>query len=325
MIDGRDGSRVVAAFGMTHTPGLGDRLDAPPADQIERIMKGFAEGRRLLADARPDMIIGLVNDHFDLYTLNNMPAFSICVADDHYGPPPDSEAWIQLQRRRIAGSADYAMDLYKDAIKSGFDLTRSGSAEFVHNMLIPLRYLRPEMDIPVVPIFTNCFAPPLPSVGRAHALGERLRETIERRPERVALVASGGLSHWPPYPREWLPPRDELDEMMLEVFRDGAEARARNPAIRSLIHEREAEMAAEDRQLINTDWDRSVLSAFEKGDSAHILGMTFDDIEEDAGIGGHEILLWAMLMGAMGRNAGRTILYEPVKEWMGGVALFAYE
>lgn len=78
-------TNIVAAFAMTHTPGLGNRWHEPPAEQCERMRAGFAEGRRLLAEANPDLIIGLVNDHFDMYALNNMPAFSVAVADEHYG------------------------------------------------------------------------------------------------------------------------------------------------------------------------------------------------------------------------------------------------
>lgn len=317
-------SNVVAGIAMTHTPGMGDRMDAPPSEQQAKIAAGLAEGRRILEEARPDLIIGFINDHFDMYTLNNMPALAIGVADDHYGPPEANEAWLQLKRRRIPGSADYAMELYREAIAGGYDVTRSGSAEFVHNMLIPLRYLRPEMDIPVVPVFVNCFAPPLPRMDRMYEFGRLVRRFVDSRSEKVALIASGGLSHWPPYPREWLPPRDDLDRQMLTVFREGPVARQRNPEIRKHVHQRELEMAASDQELINQDWDRSILDAFERGASSTLLDMTFDEIEEQGGVGGHEILVWAMLMGAMEGRTGRTVLYEPVKEWMGGAALFAY-
>ena len=317
-------SRIASAFAMTHTPGLGNRWSEPPADQVERMRKGFDEGRRQLAASKPDLIIALINDHFDMYNLSNMPALSIAVGTEHFGPPADSEAWLEMKRRSFPGNYDYAMDIYRDSIDAGFDLSRSGSAEFVHNMLMPLRFLHPEMDLPIVPIFMNCFAPPLPRIDRAHAFGRALRKTIDRRPERICLIASGGLSHWPPYPREGRPLKDDLDRIMWEVFNHGSQVRSKYPHARSLVHEREKEMAAERSDLVNMPWDREVLRAMEQGDSKALCVMEHDTIEPVAGPGGSEVLMWAALMGAMNDGPGKTLFYEAVQPWMGGVTVFSY-
>jgi len=317
--------RIVAAFAMTHTPGLGNGLPGAPKEQVERLMAGFAEGRQILDSACPELVIALINDHFDMFGLNNMPTFSIGIADEHWGPPASAEPWLQMKRGRIAGNADYAADIYREAVRAGFDLNRSGSAEFVHNVLMPLKYLRPERDLPIVPIFTNCLAPPLPSMPRCYALGELIGRVIARRPERVALIASGGISHWPPFAKEDGPEDDELNRRMLKVQRVGPGGRELDPGVRELIHEREAEMAASGRDLINVEWDREILAAFERGDKKSLLEMTYEEIERDGGNGGHEIAMWVMMMGALNGAPSRTIVYEPVKEWMGGVGLISYD
>jgi hypothetical protein len=57
----------------------------------------------------------------------------------------------------------------------------------------------PESTIPVVPILINCVAPPLPRPKRVYELGKLVGAFVERvRPgaERVALLGSGGISHW---------------------------------------------------------------------------------------------------------------------------------
>lgn len=317
--------QVVAALAMTHTPGLGDRMNAPPRAQTTRLLEAFAEGRRVLAEARPELIIAFVNDHFDMYCLENMPTFAVCVSDRHFGPPANAEGWLQMKRREIAGHAGYALDLLKEAIAHGFDVTRSGAAELVHNVLMPIKYLRPECDLPVVPIFVNCFAPPLPSFRRCYELGRVIGRVVARRPERVALIASGGISHWPPYAREDDPNPDELGQRMLRIQRRGAPARLEDPEVRKLIHEKEREMAASDRELINVAWDRRLLDAFARGDSEYLQRLTYDEVERDGGNGGHEMALWVALMGAMDGAPSRTIVYEPVKEWMGGVGVISYD
>jgi 2,3-dihydroxyphenylpropionate 1,2-dioxygenase len=318
-------SHVTAAFAMTHTPGLGDRLHTAPPAQLETITAGFAHGRERIAKEKPDLIIALINDHFDMFNLGIMPAFAIGIADEHFGPPKDSEKWMQMERRTFKGAPDYARAILKEAMDRGIELTRTGSAEFVHNLLIPLKFLRPEMDIPIIPVLVNCFAPPLPRLDRAYALGETIADVIASRSEKVCLVASGGLSHWPPYPQEDRPLQDDLDHAMMTVFQEGTQARSRFPEIRSWVHKREAEMAQVRTDLINVEWDKRMLDAMSRGDRDAILGQDYETIEEEAGLGGWEILCWTMLMGAMKARTGRTIFYEPVKEWMGGVTLFSYE
>ncbi|MGF6312621.1 2,3-dihydroxyphenylpropionate 1,2-dioxygenase [Bradyrhizobium sp. i1.8.4] len=316
---------VVAAFAMTHTPGLGNGLPVAPKEQVERLMAGFAEARRILDAARPDLVIALVNDHFDMFGLDNMPTFTIAIADEHWGPPAGAEAWLQLKRDRIPGNANYARDIYREAVRSGFDLSRCGPAELVHNVLMPLKYLRPERDLPIVPIFTNCLAPPLPTMARCYSLGELIGRVIGRRSERIALIASGGISHWPPFAKEDGPKGDELNRRMLEVQRKGPGGRELDPGVRDLILKREADMAASGRNLINEAWDRKMLAAFERGDKQQLLEMTYEDIERDGGNGGHEMAMWVMMMGALGGAPSRTIVYEPIKEWMGGVGLISYD
>lgn len=315
---------IVAAIAMTHTPGLGDRLHAPPPAQMARLDAGFREAREILATARPDLVIGFVNDHFDMYCLDNMPTFSVAVAAEHWGPPANAEAWLQMKRRRIPGNEDYALDIYRTAVREGYDLCRSGPAELVHNALMPFKFLRPECDLPLVPVFTNCFAPPLPSFSRCYGLGEVIGRVIARRPERVALIASGGISHWPPFAKEG-GAQDELDRRMLRIQRLGPIGRERDPGVRDLIHKREEEMAASGRELINVKWDRDILAAFERGDRDHLLSLTYDEIERDGGNGGHEMAMWVMMMGALGGRPGRTVVYEPVTEWMGGVGVLSYD
>jgi 3-O-methylgallate 3,4-dioxygenase len=53
--------------------------------------------------------------------------------------------------------------------------------------------------IPVVPVFLNTYYPPnQPSPRRCYRLGRAIREVIDAYPDdlRIAVVASGGLSHF---------------------------------------------------------------------------------------------------------------------------------
>jgi len=316
---------IVAALAMTHTPGLGDRMHLPPAEQMVRLSAGFGEGRRILAEARPDLLVVFVNDHFDMFSMMNMPTFAIAVAETHAGPPADAERWLQMTRRSFASDMKYARALLTHTVAQGFDVTRVGSADFVHNVLMPLKFLRPECDLPIVPVFVNCFAPPLPTFRRCYDFGYSVGQGIKRQPARVALIASGGISHWPPFASEDDPAPDELATRMLRIQNLGAAGRRADPDVRNLIHDKEAEMAASDRELINVPWDHRLLEYFAQGDIEALTQMSYEEIEREGGNGGHEMSLWVALMGALGGAKSRTVFYEPVKEWMGGVGLISYD
>ena len=54
-----------------------------------------------------------------------------------------------------------------------------------------------------MPIAVNTAAPPLPTMDRCFKVGELVRQSIEswESDKKVAIVASGGLSHWVPIPK----------------------------------------------------------------------------------------------------------------------------
>src|SRR5690606_10207668 len=43
----------------------------------------------------------------------------------------------------------------------------------------------------------NCQGPPLTPLHRAWAFGEALRRACDKVPERIAVIGTGGISHWP--------------------------------------------------------------------------------------------------------------------------------
>ena len=52
--------------------------------------------------------------------------------------------------------------------------------------------------MPVMPVYTNCAAPPLPTPRRCHEVGAFVGAFARSRPatERIAFLATGGISHW---------------------------------------------------------------------------------------------------------------------------------
>src|SRR5260370_17572267 len=78
----------------------------------------------------------------------------------------------------------------------------------------------PEPARPIVPLHVNVYLPPQPTPARCHAWGQALGEILRARPERVALIASGGMSHFPGTER-YASPEFEHDRGLLEALADG--------------------------------------------------------------------------------------------------------
>lgn len=127
-----------------------------------------------------------------------MPAFCISLCEAYDAPSAGAAKFTRIPARTLAGHPAWGMALLEAGLAGGFDFAYSSEIEPWDELSVPLHLLSPAGDVPVVPIYTNCAAPPLPTVRRCHAMGAFVGAFIRSRPagERVALVATGGISHW---------------------------------------------------------------------------------------------------------------------------------
>lgn len=75
----------------------------------------------------------------------------------------------------------------------------------------------------------------------------------------------------------------------------------------------------------NSTRDQQFIDRFCAGDVEWLTSLTYDEVEEKAGHGGHEVLNWVALSGAMGGEKARLVLYEAVIEWICGMSYVDYE
>jgi hypothetical protein len=183
---------------VSHGPLVTGRPEVSKPEQRERVYAGFEELRRRLADARPDLIVTFVNDHLQNFPYSNMPAFCVGLGDSFDAPSPGGAKLMRIAPRKVPGAPAWAMALLESGLAAGVDFAYSHEIESWDELAVPLHFLTPEGALPVVPLYTNCAAPPLPTPRRCHEVGGHVGAFIRSRPagERVALVASGGISHW---------------------------------------------------------------------------------------------------------------------------------
>jgi 2,3-dihydroxyphenylpropionate 1,2-dioxygenase len=328
-------AEIVAAMCLSHAPGALGWPDHPTMSVQKRMQDAGRTLGRKLEDARPDVVIAVLDDHFENHFRNLMPLVSLGVAKSHGGP---ADQWLEAlkieQKTTFDGAPTLAEKLLRGLVSHNFDVTRMGEIEYGNNWFVPWVMMQPKIKPAVIPIFFNVFSPPLMQTSRAYAFGETLRSVIGSLPEniRVALVATGGLSHWPPFWIDSSPEGDAFLQRMKRFQTDGMSVLADDPNLYSDLGRYEVEMAQKNdypknssHPLVNADWDREFLTGVEKGDVDYMRGLTFDEIERKGGHGGFEILNWIAVMGAMNGQPATIIEYEPVVEWICGMAFVNYE
>jgi len=204
---------IVAACGTVHAPQL---IIRPPDEKPEMLDASIAAMRELgkiLDETKPDVILFLGSDHLETFSMKCIPTFAIIAGKQ-------AIAEFAGRNYELPIHLEMAEDLLDKLIHAGFDIAYSADAVLGHTFAVPFEYLIEKRRIPVIPFHTNVYMPPLPTVQRCAALGRAIAEIIKGRPERVAIIASGGMSHYPgtsKYPR----PEFDFDRWMISQLEIG--------------------------------------------------------------------------------------------------------
>lgn len=267
---------IVFACAASHAPGMTAWTEAAPKEQAENFLGNYRRLGGRLVSAKPDVIVALTVEHWANFFLDTMPTFCIGRAEHYDGPV---EEWLRIPKARVPGDRPLAVELIDACLDGGFDPAFSDELLFDHATFLPLHFLNPEMSVPVVPVILNTLTPPMPSAKRCLAFGRFLGSVLERNSKRIAMIATGGLSHWP------------------------GEAR---------------------HGKINVPFDRQFLDTLVSGERERLARYTYEEINREAGSGGHEIRTWIALAGALQNWNAEIVAYEPVIPWATGCGLVEF-
>jgi len=169
-----------------------------------------------LAKANPDIAIVIGDDQRELFTDDGIPAFALFTGSELVDMQ-DEEALQRLPKgiraARWAVHADHpathpvaqelSAHLAERLTRDDFDLTvfrqQPAGRTLGHAFTFPRYRLGLPTSTPIVPVFVNTYYPPnVPSAARAYEFGRALRRAVDSWPQdaRVAVIASGGLSHF---------------------------------------------------------------------------------------------------------------------------------
>jgi 2,3-dihydroxyphenylpropionate 1,2-dioxygenase len=189
----------------------------PTLDQQKKLRKdaeeAFAALRADMEEARPEVLIVVANDQFVNFFWNNIPTFFVTTADEVEG---------QFTRHRFhyRNHKELGRAIVRAGMEKGIDFSYGEHIELQHTQNVPLYFLLREPKIPILPIYVNTWVDPAPSPRRCYQVGELIREVADQSNERVAILATGGLSHFPGSPR--IGEIDtRFDHQLLQLMREG--------------------------------------------------------------------------------------------------------
>lgn len=189
---------LVFAGVCSHAPGITGRADLADPQLKEGLYLAFDELRARLEESRPDAIVVIAAEHFANFFMNNMPAFAVGMAD-HYSGPIEDPDWLKIPKFTAPGNRNLSQRMIQEIMQT-VDVAYAEEWLFDHGIAVPLNFLTPKFDLPVIPVNVNCQGPPLAPLHRSWAFGEAIRRAADSVPERIAVVGTGGISHWPATP-----------------------------------------------------------------------------------------------------------------------------
>jgi 2,3-dihydroxyphenylpropionate 1,2-dioxygenase len=273
----------------SHSPGKERDVEEAFGRKFRAALASAAEDVRRFD---PDVVIVFGGDHRRAFR-HVVPTFGVALS-----------ASIIAEGGHPAGDlkvpSPLARKLCEHLLTRGFDIGVCRDIGLDHAFAQPIRDLVGELDAkPVIPVPVNCATAPLPTGRRVAEFGAAIGRFLDGVDRRVLVIGTGGLSHSPP-------------SLEVDTYDLSDQERAR------LI----ADGMADARTKIRPEWDAEVLQAMSTWDVDALIRLV-DTAHAHAGAGANEIRTWVAAGAAGGGRPILPLVYEPVPEWITGMAVAA--
>jgi len=215
-------AKLVATLGVAHAPGVTGWIEKCPQHEQDAVLAGYESFRKLMDELRPDVVIGVANDHLLNFPMEFVPDFCVGIGDHWKKPAPWFRSWLNVADYEVGGYRELGRALVRDAARAGINHAFAQELLFDDNWSVPLKFLFPRYDIRFVPMHMNAIVPPVPTAAQCLRVGEQIARTVAAFPtdERVVLMATGGLSHDPGGP-DYFTVHEDFDRWFLQLMEQG--------------------------------------------------------------------------------------------------------
>lgn len=217
-------STIIGGAMLPHAPQfftLPDTEDMNTVQAVRDVAKRIGDKLKAL---EPDLWIIFSNDHAEQFFHNAAPPFTIHVGGEASGQFAGRNFHWQVP-------SEIGIELVRSLYRQGFDPAFTSTAKIDYAIGIPLTHLG--VTAPVLPIYVNAYLPPQPTMERCYAFGQAVARAVSNLGLRTAIIASGGMSHFPGTDR-YGNPELSWDRKVLDKLEEGR--------LKSLIGFDEAEL-----------------------------------------------------------------------------------
>lgn len=190
-------ANLVAVVGVPHNPLLYRTMRDLVPDDLADTAANFSDFNGRLRQLDVESLIVVGSDHLRRFGHDVSPPFVVGKAPAFATTYENEMRHFGLDEWQVAGDEELASVVLGGAVLStSLDLTLSNEWVLDHAFAVPLRFLRPEWDLSVVPVHTNTNIPPIPHASRFAELGRHLAASVSawKSDRRVAIVATGHLA-----------------------------------------------------------------------------------------------------------------------------------
>lgn len=307
-----------AAICASHTP-LMHEGEATPDDKSS-VAAAFVCIRNFVDAFTPDLIVEFWPDHFNGFFYELMPPFCVGAHAESIGDWDTTARPLPVSTCDAEALTAYLLSRNVDVACSHRMRVDHGAVQIWEEM-----YGKDaDLPAPILPIFVNCSAPPLPRYSRARTVGSTIGQWALETNRKVLFVGSGGLSHDPPTPDLSSAPSTVKERLIA----------GRNPTSDSLNARKQLVLEAGRAAAknlppcapLNPAWDRHVLALFSQGQLEQFDDFDEKQVKRDAGRGGNEILTWLCALSALkatGAFQSKFQFYRPIPGWIAGMGMLA--
>ena len=182
-------AHVSAGVSTSHVPAIGAAIDNAQTgtEYWKPVFDGYQWSKKWIAEAMPDVVVLVYNDHASNFDLEVLPTFAIgCadsfqVCDEGFGPRPVPQ---------VQGHPDLACHIAERLVLDEFDMTIVNRMDVDHGLTVPLSLLFGQPDAwptRVIPFAVNVVQYPQPTGNRCFEIGKAIRRAIEDFPEDLSV------------------------------------------------------------------------------------------------------------------------------------------
>ena len=287
-------------------------------EEESEVLCQLASARNLIEKFDPELVIQFGPDHYGGFGYGLMPSFCIGINAQTAGDFNTSRGWMDVPE-------DDALALAQEIRAANVDIAISFRMTVDHGFTQVQDQLFGGHDkIPTIPIFINCLAEPAAANNRVKLLGDAVGQYAKKIGRRVLFLASGGLSHDPPFP--------DFRSATLEVRECLVKGYEYTPDFMVERIEKARELAqiyntpASPSHNLNEIWDRTLLDHFISGRLEEVAAFSDKEITEEGGNGAREIKTWlaalSSLQGCSGEYQGTVDFYQQIPQWLISYSIF---